>query len=76
MTQRSIEMVIGKLMTDEEFRQRFQSDPHEALNVLIERFGTDLTGLEVAALVAMEADFWQRVADEVDPRLQKANLKS
>ena len=76
MTQRSIEMVIGKLMTDEEFRQRFQSDPHETLTVLIERGGSELTQAEVAALVAMEADFWERAAEQVDPRLQKANLKS
>lgn len=76
VTQRSIEMVIGRLMTDEEFRQRFQSDPRETLGVLVERGGTDLTEAEVGALVSMEADFWARVAEQVDPRLQKANLKS
>ena len=76
VTQRSIEMVIGRLMTDEEFRERFQTDPHETLCVLVERGGTDLTEAEVAALVSMEADFWERVAEQVDPRLQKANLKS
>ena len=74
MTQRSIEMVIGRLVTDEEFRATFLRDPHEALAQLLER-GTHLTHAEIAALVAMDTEFWDRVADEIDPRLQKANLK-
>src|ERR1051325_2884435 len=36
LTQRSIEMVIGRLVTDEEFRQTFLSDPHPALSELLE----------------------------------------
>jgi hypothetical protein len=35
-----------------------------------------LTPAELAALVAMPPDFWDRVAEHVDPRLQKANLTS
>lgn len=42
MTQRSIEMVIGRLVTDEELRQASLSDPHLALSDLLER-GTHLT---------------------------------
>jgi hypothetical protein len=75
MTQRFIEIVIGRLVTDEEFRETFQSDPHQALANLLDR-GMHLTHAEIAALVAMDAAFWERVADEVDPRLQKANLKN
>jgi hypothetical protein len=67
-------MVIGRLVTDEEFRATFLRDPHEALAQLLER-GTHLTHAEIAALVAMDIEFWDRVADEIDPRLQKANLK-
>ena len=76
MTQRSIEIIIGRLMTDEEFRERFQQAPLEALQVFMERWGADLSHAEIAALLAMDTDFWERVAEEVDPRLQKANLKS
>ena len=75
VTQRSIEMVVGRLVTDEEFRATFLRDPHGALAQLLER-GTHLTHAEIAALIAMDAEFWDRVADEIDPRLQKANLKS
>ena len=74
MTQRSIEMVIGRLVTDEEFRETFRSDPHRALAELLER-GTHLTQAEIAALIATEPALWGRVADEIDSRLQKASLK-
>ena len=75
MTQRSIEMVIGRLVTDEEFRETFLDDPHRALGDLLER-GTPLTHAEIAALIATDAALWGQVAEQVDPRLQKASLKS
>jgi hypothetical protein len=73
MTQQSIEMVIGRLVTDEEFRRAFQSDPHAAIASLIKN-GIHLTRSEIAALLAMDSDVWVRVSDLVDPRLQKADL--
>jgi hypothetical protein len=75
VTQRYIEIVIGRLLTDEEFRAQFTSDPHQALAGLLER-GTHLTHTEIAALVAIEGTLWERFAEQIDPRLQKASLKS
>jgi hypothetical protein len=75
VTQRCIEVVIGRLVTDEEFRNTFLRDPHLALAELLER-GTHLTQSEIAALVATDASLWTRVADEIDPRLQKASLRA
>ena len=72
---RPIEIVIGRLMTDEAFRQRLLTDSHAALRELLEE-GVHMTRAEIAAIVATDVDFWERVADEVDPRLQKINLKS
>ena len=72
--QRSIEAVIGRLVTDEEFRRRFLSDPHQALVDLLER-GTHLTATEIAALIATDLLLWERVAESIDPRLQKISLK-
>jgi hypothetical protein len=74
VTQRSIEMVIGRLSTDEAFRQRFMDDPHLVLVELLET-GTHLTHVEIAALIATDPTLWERVADAIDPRLQKASLK-
>jgi hypothetical protein len=75
VTQRSVEIVIGRLATDEEFRQTFRTDPHRAIALLIDR-GMDLTPAEVGALLATGRELWDRVADQLDPRLQKANLKA
>ena len=71
---RCIEAVIGRLVTDEEFRASFVCDPHRTLGELLER-GTYLTPGEIAALVAIEPSLWDRIADEIDPRLQKASLR-
>ena len=75
MTQRSIEIVIGRLLTDEDFRQTFLRHPQRALGDLLDR-GTHLTHAEIAALVDIDASLWVRVADRIDPRLQKASLKA
>jgi hypothetical protein len=69
VTQRSIEMVIGRLVTDERFRETFLNDPHRALADLLDR-GTHLTHVEIAALVATDAALWERIAEQLDPELQ------
>ncbi len=75
MTQRSIEMVIGRLVTDEEFREIFLTDPHGALGRLLEQ-GTHLSPAEIAALIATDSAVWLEVAEQIDQRLQKASLKA
>jgi hypothetical protein len=75
VAQRSIEVFIGRLITDEEFRAAFIINAPEAVRAFIDA-GYELTAVEVTALRAMRADFWDRVADQVDPRLQKASLQS
>ena len=65
MTQRNIEMVVGRLVTDAEFRETFVSDPHRALGRLLER-GVHLTHVEIAALIATDPALWGEVAEELD----------
>ena len=72
MTQRFVELVIGRLVTDDEFRELFMSDPHRALGELLER-GTHLTHVEIAALIATDATLWERVADEVNAKRRRAH---
>ena len=74
MAQRSIEILIGRLITDEAFRSTFRKDPATALTGFIES-GYDLTPLEITALRATPAGLWQRVAEQIDPRLQKMSFE-
>ena len=73
MTERFIELVIGRLVTDEDFRRAFRDDPRAAIDGLPQR-GAPLTESEVDALLSTEVAFWDRAAEQVDPRLQRASL--
>jgi hypothetical protein len=75
VAQRIIEMLIGRLVTDEQFRREFQTNPHATLLTLCEH-GLELSKTEIAALVSTDPMLWARTADSIDPRLQKASLKS
>ena len=73
MAQRSVEILIGRLITDEAFRSSFRTDAVTALAGFIES-GYELTPVEITALGATPADLWERAAQDVDPRLQKVSL--
>ena len=75
MAQRSIEIVIGRLMTDEAFRIAFLRSGTETLRGFIAS-GHELTDLEIAALCQTRQDLWALAADQIDPRLQKASLQT
>jgi hypothetical protein len=75
MSQRSIEIVIGRLLTDEEFREAFIADPERALLDFSEA-GTHLTRAEINAVVSMDVRLWISSAERIDHRLQKASLKA
>ena len=53
MSHRNVEMIIGRLATDEAFRRRFAADPVGVLEELT-RGGRELTAVEVEALVALD----------------------
>jgi hypothetical protein len=73
VSQRSIEIVVGRLVTDEAFREAFLRDPQQTLKMLVES-GMALTDLEIQALLGTHRALWSRMAEELDPRLQKASL--
>jgi hypothetical protein len=68
-------MLIGRLITDEEFRLEFTADPHATLLDLRDR-GMELSKTEIAALLNTDGALWARTAEQIDPRLQKASLKN
>lgn len=73
MAQRSIEILIGRLITDEAFRSTFCNGATATLASFIEA-GHELTATEIAALITTSAEVWTRVSEQIDPRLQKASL--
>ena len=73
MSQRGVEVVLGRLATDEAIRRRFVEAPGVALRELI-ALGIELTALEVAALESLDPTAVHHFARALDPRLQKAVL--
>ena len=74
MSQRSVEQVIGRLVTDEAFRRRFFADPPAALGELA-RSGFDLNACERRALECLDARAAARFAGGIDTRIQKSDLQ-
>jgi hypothetical protein len=74
MSQANVERIVGRLVTDEDFRRSFHEDPARLVSGLVDR-GLELTRAELAALVTLDPLTFDRFADSLDPRLQKASLR-
>jgi hypothetical protein len=74
VAQRIVETLIGRLITDEDFRTEFRQHPERVLTSLSER-GAALSRTEIAAVLNTDPSVWARTAEAIDPRLQKASLK-
>src|SRR5437016_10874470 len=74
MTHQSVEILIGKLVTDEELREAFEQNPHAVLAWLRYQ-GLQLSSLEMEALKAINPSELSGLADMIDRRLQKASLR-
>lgn len=74
MSQKCVEVIFGRLATDEELRQEFRRDPLGTLAKLA-ACGVELTTAERDALLATNGTLFERLAETIDPRLQKASLR-
>ena len=74
MSQKNVEIVIGKLATDEALRTQFTRDPTATLRQLGEA-GLELSSGEMKALLEMPAALLNVLASWVHPRLQKVAFK-
>jgi len=72
VSQRNIELLIGRLLTDDAFRLAFVRNLAKTLAAFIDS-GHELTSQEVHALMASNPSFWSDVAAELDPRLRKVS---
>ncbi|MCU1386178.1 MAG: hypothetical protein JWL71_4875 [Acidobacteria bacterium] len=73
MSQRTVQLLIGQIVTDEELRRRFVADPAGVLRALSEQ-GLALTPLEILALIDTEPGVWEMAARRIHPRLQRCSL--
>jgi DNA-binding NarL/FixJ family response regulator len=69
MSQWGVQLVIGKLMADDTFRQLFEARAYETLARLREQ-GIDLSEAEVAAFIDTDPLVWARLAGRIDHRLR------
>jgi hypothetical protein len=74
MSQKTVQLVIGRLVTDEELRVRFVDRPLETLTELREQ-GFELTGDEIDALARSDRKMWPAMARRIHPRLQRCSLR-
>ncbi|MGH9462871.1 MAG: Os1348 family NHLP clan protein [Vicinamibacteria bacterium] len=70
MSQRNVQQVIGRLVTDEAFRRRFEESPGAALAEMIVG-GMELTAIELLALASIDRRYVAQFAEAIDPRIQK-----
>lgn len=73
MSQKGVEIMIGRLITDETLRSRFIADPAATVRSL-RWAGLDLNPLEIEALLEMPDEVWPALAARIHPRLQKISL--
>jgi putative modified peptide len=74
MSQRSVERLIGKLVTDEAFRRRFAEDSEAALREVAQD-GLELNHCERHALKTLDIEVIEELAGVIDPRLQKTDIE-
>ena len=65
MSKEALESVIGRAVTDSEFRQSLFANPDEALA------GFDLTDQEIAGLKTLDAETLDSMAGTLDERISK-----
>jgi DNA-binding NarL/FixJ family response regulator len=68
MSHWGVQIVIGRLLTDEAFRRQFEQCRRECLASVCGH-GIDLDRSEIAALVEADARVWTNMASQIDRRL-------
>ncbi|PYQ73257.1 MAG: hypothetical protein DMG04_14715 [Acidobacteria bacterium] len=74
MSQKTVQLVMGRLLTDEDLRLRFVERPRETLVDLRDQ-GYELTADEIDALVRSDPGAWPSMARRIHPRLQRCSLR-
>jgi DNA-binding CsgD family transcriptional regulator len=72
MSLKTVQLIVGRLVTDEEYRLKFLSDPIRALTTLRDQ-GVELTSAELDALIRTDRTLWSDAAARIDPDLQRSS---
>ena len=72
MSLKTVQLIVGRLLTDEEYRLKFLSDPTRALTMLRDQ-GVELTSAELDALIRTDRTLWSDAAARIDPDLQRSS---
>jgi len=75
MSQKTVQLVIGWLLTDEELRLQFVERPRETLADLQAKV-YELTTTELDALSRSDPAMWPAMARRIHPRLRRCSLRS
>ena len=73
MSQRNVELFIGRLLTDAELRRRFAAAPLHIVQEFCEQ-GWELNRGEVDALAQLDMRLWCQAAASLPSRLQRCSL--
>jgi spore germination protein YaaH len=73
MAHKTVQLIVGQILTDEELRARFLDRPVETLSALRD-MGFDLTNAEIDALRHTDRRLWTSGAQWIDARLQRCDL--
>jgi hypothetical protein len=75
MSQRHVELLIGRLLTDEELRDEFTRAPIDTLAAFCQQ-GWDLSRGEIDAFSQTDVAFWTLAAERLPSRLRRSSLRS
>jgi hypothetical protein len=70
MSQRSVEILLGKILTDEEFR-RFFFPVRDSSFSMAASFGLELTPIERSAISTLRSQRFDFIAQTLDPRISR-----
>ena len=74
MAYKTVQFIIGRILTDEELREKFLVSPADTLTSLRDDLGFDLTNTEIDAIAKTDPQLWESGPDWVDARLQRCPL--
>jgi hypothetical protein len=72
MSQKTVQLIIGQIVTDEDLRAQFLARPFDTLAAFRAQ-GFDLTAIEVQALMRTDRRLWSLLAASLDPSLQRCS---